>query len=344
MEQKKKLVFFYPPGQDTFLRPIIEALKGEYNIEEFTGGDEQYFYKVLHSADICWFEWGNDLIKQVSTSPAYSKYVCRIHSYEIFDGIHHNVNWDKISKLILVNDSVKDIIRNGLPGAMGGVPETSEEGERLGAPKFGTSFLHLPESKIKVIYHGLDDKKMQIKDGKGFGKKIVLAGYLNYKKAPELALQAMAAIYEYDPEFEFHIVGIHQDLRYVLYFQHIMKQSPFSRMKFFLDPWQKDMNAYYADKDFVISSSLFESFHMSIAEGMLTGCVPIIHNWFGAQNLYPNQYIWTVIPEAVKIVQNYINMSIEEKTAQRDANRLFIQKMYSFDREMKEIRELLASL
>ena len=123
-----------------------------------------------------------------------------------------------------------------------------------------------------------------------------------------------------------------------------MKQHPFNKMKIVTEPWQNDMNSYYADKDFVISSSLFESFHMSIAEGMLTGCIPLIHNWFGAENIYPHKYIWNTVPDCLDIVSNYMAFSDENKRQARETNRIFIQKMYSVEQELSEIKEVLASL
>jgi glycosyltransferase involved in cell wall biosynthesis len=338
---KKKITFFYPPKQDTFLRKIIKGLQDEYEVEEFTGGDEQYFFRTLTSSDICWFEWGGDIAQKVSRMPMHSKYVVRMHSFEFFEGMHHNINWRKIKALILVNDSTKEIFRKGIPGALGGVPTSEAQAKSMNAPVVGDSLLYMPDEKIHVIYQGIETNKYVLDAKRKMNKKVALIGYLNFKKAPELALQCFEAITEYDPEFTFHIAGLHQDMRFMLYLSHL---APKLKSKIYFDGWQENMNAYLQDKDFVLSSSLFESFQFSLVEGMATGCTPLVHDWFGASNIYPDKYLWRTIPECVDIVKRAVALSEAELEEERTSLRGYVEKMYSFDRELAEIKEVLRNL
>ena len=50
----------------------------------------------------------------------------------------------------------------------------------------------------------------------------------------------------------------------------------------------------YADKDFVISTSLSEWFHHSIAEGMASGLRPLIHDRYGAREICPHEFLFIV--------------------------------------------------
>lgn len=341
IEKKKTISFFYPPGQDTFLRDIINGLYDEYEINEFTGGDDQHFFRTVQGSDYCWFEWGSDIVRQVSMSPAYSKYIVRIHSYELFEGFQHNVNWEKIAKLILVNDSCKSLFRDGISGAIGGVPVNEEIAQKLGAPYVGSAYLHMPENRVQVIYHGVKTDKYTIPENKKFGKKIAFVGYINYKKGPELLLHTFEAIHRFDPTYEFHIAGNFQDLRELLYFNNLLPQLPF---KVHIDGWVDDVNAYLADKDFVISTSLYESFQYSVIEGMCCGCIPLVHNWFGAGNVYPSKYLWNTIPECIEILRQFAEKTDEDKAMERSFNREYVKSMFSFERQMKEIKEMLRKL
>jgi len=49
---------------------------------------------------------------------------------------------------------------------------------------------------------------------------------------------------------------------------------------------------WFADIDFVISFSEDESWHAAITEGMLCGCVPVIFNWPGADEMHPVECIF----------------------------------------------------
>lgn len=338
---KKLITFFYPPKMDTFLRGIIDGVRDEYDVEEFSGGDEQHFYRLVHNSDICWFEWGSDMLVHIASLPNYSKYVARLHSFEFFEGIHHRVNWDKINALFLVSDGVKHIFRNGINGALGGVPETEEQAKQWGAPQLGASYLHMPDDKIHVVYNGINMDKYQIPNGKKFNKTISYVGYLNYKKAPELFLQACYEVWKRDKEFSFHIAGQFQDPRYVLYFNNLMDKAPF---KVTFDGWQSDMPKYLEDKDFVISTSLFESFGYTIAEGMASGIYPLVHNWFGSDALYPEKFIWNSVSECADIVTSIASDTPENQQQLRLDCREFISNMYDEKKQIEKIKEVLASL
>ena len=130
--------------------------------------------------------------------------------------------------------------------------------------------------------------KFTIPSNKKYGKRICSIGYINYKKNPALLLYCFKAIHDYDSSYRFHIAGTHQDPRIQIYFDHLL---PKLNIPVSFDGWVEDVPGYLRDKDYVISTSLFESFHYSIAEGMASGLLPLIHDWFGASYLYPEEYL-----------------------------------------------------
>ncbi|MFC6669106.1 hypothetical protein [Marinobacterium aestuariivivens] len=46
------------------------------------------------------------------------------------------------------------------------------------------------------------------------------------------------------------------------------------------------MNEWFTMVGFILSPSDFESFHMAIGEGMLTGAMPIVWKWKGAEEIW----------------------------------------------------------
>jgi hypothetical protein len=55
---------------------------------------------------------------------------------------------------------------------------------------------------------------------------------------------------------------------------------------------------------FILSPSDFESFHMAIGEGMLTGAMPIIWDWDGAAEIWGDKYVIRTLNEAKQMVIN----------------------------------------
>lgn len=308
---KKRLTFF-TGGEDSFLRDIIINLRKDYEIKFFQRGGPDEFHQLMHDTDIAWIEWCDQLAEYATRSPKMCPQIVRLHSYEMFTDLPARVDWNKIDKLVFVSKVVHDYCLQ----------------------KF-----NIRPDICTVIPNGVDVNKFQIPSNKSYNKKIVYTGYINYKKGPELLLQVFKKIHDYDKKFEFYIAGEHQDERIHLYFQTMAPRLPF---QIHYDGWIRNMPDYLKDKDYVISSSLFESFQYSLAEGMAQGLVPLIHSWLGSDLIYPNELIWTWPEQAVDIIKNFEN--IKEKEQYRDKMRNHILNNFSLDMQIAQIKGLLNEL
>ena len=306
--RNKKIAVF--AAFDTFLKDIVGQLSRKNEVRTFRKGTADRMRLLLEWADIAWFEWCDNFLIEATRLPKICPIVCRLHSYEAFSELPSMVDWTKVDLLILVNDSVKQVLENSVS---------------------------IPTRQI-VIHNAVDGSRFTIPDSKVYGKKIASVGYINYRKNPGLLLYCFKKIYQYDPEYSLHIAGEHQGPRLQLYFDHFLKENP---LPVYFDGWVDDMPAWYADKDYVISTSLFESFHYSIAEGMACGLIPLIHNWFGAANLYPRDFMFSDPDECLEILKGLEGCDRAELGRQ---NRQFILDRYDPDDKMAAISAELKCL
>ncbi len=306
--KNRKIVFL--ANYTTFLGDIIAYVSKENEVRTYEKPSSGRIREMVSWADIVWVEWCDNIILEVSRLPGKTPVICRLHSYEVFTDMPKQVHWDKVNHLLFVNPFVRLLFEQQV-------------------------ICDIPRS---VIYNGVDTNKFIIPPGKTYGKKIASVGYINYKKNPALLLYCFKKIYEYDPNYTLHIAGEFQDPRYVLYFEHYLKENllPVS-----FDGWVDDMTAWYADKDFIISTSLFESFHYSVAEGMASGLLPLVHNWSGAKELYPAECIFNDADESLQLVRRYENA---DKHALAKSNREFIRKRYNLNEKCEEIARLMAQV
>jgi hypothetical protein len=107
------------------------------------------------------------------------------------------------------------------------------------------------------------------------------------------------------------------------------------------DGWVKEIPQYLQDKDFVISTSLFESFHYSIAEGMASGVLPLIHDWFGADKLYPSKFIFSTPTDSVRLLREIERGNRSE--LQREC-RQHIADHYDNDHQVHKIKNLISNV
>ena len=135
-------------------------------------------------ADICWFEWCDELVIYGSKLDIanQTKIICRLHSYEAFTDYISQVNWDSIDKVIFVAEHIRNNVLNKI---------------------------NLDLSKTEVIYNGIDTNKYKfIERTSGFN--IAYVGYINYKKGPMLLLHTFKAIYDQDKRYKLHLYYQHQ--------------------------------------------------------------------------------------------------------------------------------------
>jgi len=306
--RNKKIAVF--AAFDTFLKDISSHLSQENEVRTFRKGTAERMRLLLEWADVAWFEWCDNFLVEATRLPKTCPIVCRLHSYEAFSEIPSMVDWTKVDLLIFVNDSVREVL---------------EKRVAIATPQI-------------TIHNAVDCSRFVIPESKVYGKKIASVGYINYRKNPSLLLYCFKKIHEYDPEYSLHIAGEHQSPRLELYFEHFLKENP---LPIYFDGWVEDMPTWYTDKDFVISTSLFESFHYSIAEGMACGLTPLIHNWYGADRLYPREFLFHDPDECLDIVKSLEN---RDRAALGMQNRQFILDRYSPEDKMVAISAQLKQL
>ncbi|QOY34205.1 glycosyltransferase [Anaerobacillus isosaccharinicus] len=285
-------------------------LNSIYRTKKVVTNTSENIEDAMRWADICWFEWCDELVIKASNSRLANErtIICRLHSYEAFTYYINQVNWKNVDKVIFVGKPIKNYVMSQLP--------------------------IIKEEQTTVIPNGVKTDLYSYRKREN-GWKIAYVGYINYKKGPMLLLHAFQALYKKDSRFSLHIAGRYQDKRYVLYFNHILKEMGLEKAVF-LDGWQQDVNGYLEDKDFIISTSLFETQHMAIMEAMAKGIKPFVHNYYGAKEIYGEDYVWTTIDDLVEMV---LNQSVDS-----EGYRSYIIDKYNADTQLDKVKELISSL
>lgn len=278
VKNREKVVFFCKKGLDSFLDNVVGNFKKEFYVKKVIVTDLNQINQGMEWADLSWFEWCDELLIYGSNLPlAESKnIICRLHSYEAFTIYINQVKWSSVNKVIFVADHIKQYVLE---------QESS-----------------LKENQVAVIPNGIDLSKFTYKDRKK-GFNIAFVGYINYKKGPMLLLQSFKAIYDYDQRYQLHIAGEFQDPRYVLYFKQMIEELGIKKNVFF-HGWQKDINRWLEDKNYIISTSVLESQHLSIMEAMAKGIKPLVHNFAGAKKVYDEKFIWNTPSDLIRLIKN----------------------------------------
>lgn len=309
---RKKVAWICLNGLESFSIDIVERLNKFFDMGLGLVSEGSHIKQYIDWADVVWFEWGNEVFRGGADYAAKSKKPCvvRVHSYEALQPEIEKFPWKVPEKIIFVADHIRDI-------ALDRVPE-------------------FPREKIEIIRNAVDLDKYKPKVRKP-GKNIGVVAYINHKKNPPMWVQIIKKLVDIDPEYKLHIAGTYQDLRYLYYFQHILKEL-FLDDNVSLHGWvdKEDIPQFWEDKQYVLCTSPHESFGYGVAEAMAMGVKPVIHNFMGARETFPSDCVWNTIDEAVEIIQS----------SNYDSNfyRKYIEERYGAREQTERIRAIIEAL
>ncbi|MFK7849131.1 MAG: glycosyltransferase [Rhodothermales bacterium] len=309
--ERKKLKIFVRQGFDQFLSDLVEGLDPFYDVERVVITAISQIEPAMQDADICWFEWCDELVMHASQLEIARKkpIVCRMHRYEAFTDIPGKVQWERIDVLMLVTDHLITILRQTVPGIEDRV-------------------------QISVVNNGVATDKILFTP-RSHGYNIASVGYIHMRKNPMMLLQIMEKLVRFDSRYKLHVAGKFQDTLVGMYWEHAVKEMGLTKNIQF-DGWQENITSWLSDKNFLVSTSIHESFGYSIAEAMSMGIKPVVHNFPFSTRIWPEQILFNTVDEAVGMITSNVYSSV--------AYRNFIESNYSLFDQVTQIRKVLSSL
>ena len=246
--------------------------------------DELKSRALLEQADVIFCEWclGNLMWYSHNKQP-HQRLVARFHLQERELPYVAEANWDNIDHISYVSEFIR----------------------REGQKAFG-----FPFEKTSVIPNLLDESKFTPKKKTGDARYTLgIIGVAPARKRLDRAVDLLEALLEEDDRYCLRVKGKRPlDYGWLLkredelaYYRNVFERinrNPKLRHKVIFDPPGDDVNDWFTMVGFILSPSDFESFHMAIGEGMLTGATPIIWDWDGAAEIWGEKWITRTLEDA----------------------------------------------
>ena len=270
----------------------------------------QELQSAVEWADVLWSTWCNEPLIALSQYRLPCKLITHIRSYEILtESFMTNAKWENIDGAIFVAEHIREIAGEMWPVQMSQVPKT-------------------------VVHNCVDPDKYPFYE-KQPGKNIAYVSYLNHKKGISLLLQCIKSAVNCDPEYKFHIAGIHQEPRFEVYMNHLLKAMNLQDNVIF-HGWVKDIQKFMADMDYSISTSPWEGCPNNVIEAMACGVKTIVHNWRGAQDMFPEDLVFNSIDDFMRILT-------EEKYDSK-YYREFVETNFNAEIQVNKIDKFMAEI
>jgi len=307
---RPKIAFFCGGDGMTFLNEIVEFTERRFEIRVFEGQTEEELCELMQWSDISWFEWCTNLAAAASRRPKVCKNIVRLHRYEAYEQWPRQIDWKNIDVLITLGNAVT------LETLRLQVPDIEEK------------------TSIVAVPNGINLNKFPFVDRRR-GKNIAFLGNLRMVKNPTLALQCMQKLHYIDAEYRLFFGGAFQDRALEQYLRHMVEALDLTDVVFF-DGWQDEVNSWLGDKSYVVSTSICEGHPVGILEAMACGLKPVIHNFVGADQIFPSEFLFNISED---FCEQIVGDAYEPQRYRR-----FVEERYSLKNQLGAINEILAGL
>lgn len=291
--KKDKVNLLFAGHDFKFIDKFIDYCKnsGRYNVKidkwkGHVGHDEAYSKECINWADIIFCEWGlGNAVWYSNNKLNYQKLIIRVHSQERRSKFYEKFNIDNIDKVITIT------------------PYMFEEVSK---------YMNIPRYKINMIFNYVDCNKFEKSKDENAKYNLGIVGICPKSKRLDLAIDIIEKLWEKDTRYKLYIKGkLPNEYAWLMakedekiYYENIFKRINNSKYKdnIVFDGFSTDVDIWFSKIGYILSPSDFEGSHVSVAEGIASGSVPIIFNWDGADTIYQQEYICKHVDDAVKMI------------------------------------------
>ncbi len=308
--QRPKIAFFCGADGTTFLNEITEFIKQRFQVRVFEGTSEDELFELMKWSDISWFEWCTNLASIGSRFPKVCKNIIRLHRYEAYEQWPQQVNWDNIDILITVGNkaTTQTLLRK--------VPYLENR----------TFLITVP--------NGINLDKF-IYTERQRGKNIAFLANIRMIKNPAFVLQCMQKLHYIDKDYRLFFAGSFQDQALEQYLRHMVEALDLSDVVFF-EGWQHDVVTWLQDKQYIVSTSICEGVPVGILQAMACGIKPVIHNFLGAEYVFPSEFLFNISEEFCE--------QILSDTYEPRKYRKFVEEKYSLQSQLNKVNDIFTQL
>jgi len=213
--------------------------------------------------------------------PSYEKnrIAVRMIDIDIWQGRHQDpIIWDYLDDAIVINQFYYDMVKS----------ETSPHSD----------------GKLHLIKMGVDLNEFPFVEKERGYKIACVTGNLWEAKDGFGAIRIFQEVNRLYPDkpWELHIRGQYIPPKWHDYAYDRLIDVSGLKDRIFIVPQQSKMSAFYQDKDYTLVTSHKEAFSFAAAEGMAMGLKPVINNFFGSDDIWPQKYRFSSIHEACEMI------------------------------------------
>ncbi|PKN83793.1 MAG: hypothetical protein CVU46_16045 [Chloroflexi bacterium HGW-Chloroflexi-8] len=299
---------FIETHQTTLFRPQ------QVQIPLLSGRINNYLYKkslnnFLESNSVCFFEWAGEFLSNATSQPKKSGIVTRLHRYEMYQWAD-KIHWENVDRVILVSQAKKIEIESRFPILM---------------------------DKTIVIPEGINLNRFTFSP-KPFRKQLGILCHLSPRKRVYELIIAFVEGNFHKMGYTLHIGGgTHPKFPdYALALKLLVSNLGIKDSVIFHDHII-DQTKWFDEIDIFISNSYSEGLQVSPLEAMARGRFCLSHNWDGANELLPTDYLFELNTDLIEKILTYAELSENNKLKTLQLQRQMVEEKFNINYVAKSI-------
>jgi len=321
--KRPRITYFRDPSdlaQST--ADINQFISARFPLQHAESHNVEGIYELTRRNDIAWFEGLGDVVAEVSKKPKVGRIVLRLQHLEPYDRWPTQVQWQNIDALIVPDrSSVKETL-------LAQVPHIKSSTHLVAVP-YGVNL-----DKFKLMDRSSPSPDVCRTDYRR-PKNLACVGRLSMTSNPMFLLQCMQKLHYIDPEYKLFFAGPFESLSLEHYVRHMVQSLALADVVS-LEPWPQDLNAWLRDKGCIVCSSITDFLGTALLEGMACGLKPVIHNFPGASEIFPSEFLFNISEE---FCERVLSESHEPQRYRR-----FVEENFPMKKSLREIDRILAQL
>lgn len=309
--KRPKVAFFRcGTGDDGRLAEACACVGQRFQAEFSDARTFEEATSVLQWSDIAWFDGGGEMLVEASRSGQVGKIVVSLRHSDVCGDWIKAVCWENVAILM-----------------------------QLGTAAVEAALIeHVPDirnrTRLVVVPHGIDTQRYAFRQ-RARGKHLACLGPLSVETNPAFLLQCMQKLRYLDSECRLSVCGRFDSPVLEQYVRHMVQTLGLTDAVSFSSS-VGDLEAWLADKQFIVSSGMGEGQVETLLQGMACGLKPVVHNFPGAEALFPRECLFNIAEE---FCEQVIGREYDPRSY-----RCFVEDRYPIAEQIKQVHDILTQL
>ncbi len=239
---------------------------------------------LVRWSDIAWFDGGGEMAVEASRLGDDSRIVVSLRRSDLRGRWAKDVRWENVSILVQI-----------------GGPATPLS---IGSPVEDMLLEQVPDirnrTRLVVVPNGIDLGRYTLRRRER-GKHLACIGCLTTEANPALLVQCMQKLHYIDPGYRLSFAGNFENSLLEQYLRHMVRTLNLEDVVTF-EPPCGELNHWLSDKHFIVAAGISENQVEALLAGMACGLKPVIHNFPGADKLFPQRHLFNIAEQFCELV------------------------------------------